>query len=210
LDWERNREYALCRQPEILKEGSAIEQEGGSYDEKFERLLELQNELDDMKWAGRPWILISPEEKALNMIPSHRQHFEPFRLVSEFSRLEHFLLKKSNGVDDRFEVAVDWSKSNKRLVKSFKDAVERLRRTPGTRANLAHITEARGRGRSVNEKLFRLAVWRCWKAAFNASDALRILAPLRPGFGPASKTFLKKYLSLAKEGEELVTRVRRK
>jgi hypothetical protein len=154
LAWECHRERAICRQKAILDEAKTVEKARLSKEKKFRQELELQNELDAERRASRPWILLSPTEKSsvLNTRRRTAPFSEPFRLVSEFSGLERFLFRQSRERYERLEVVVDWSRSNKRLVESFQDAVERLRQTPGTKANLTRIDEACGANLIVRTK----------------------------------------------------------
>lgn len=205
LHWECRRERAICHQQTILDEAETLAKAPLSEDEKFRQGLELQSELDAARRASRPWIKLSPKERSSVLSIEQRAvpFSEPIRLASELSRLEKYVLSQPSNRRERLEVIVDWSSSTKRLVSSFEALIERLRKTQGTKANLVQAVEARGRQRTVHECLFRLAVWRCWKAGLSASEALRVLARLLPKFGPDAGTFAKKYASLAREGGKM-------
>lgn len=194
LAWECYREVELFRQQATVGKAKGIA-----------KVRLRQGKKSGLPQEPLPWMLLSPEQRAgmASRIYPPMAHPNAFRLMSELSPNDQFLLSAFDRYE-RIEVVLDWSRSTKRLVKSFRDWVTRLRRTPGTKASLTPTVETRGQRRTVRNGLFLLALWRCHKAGLNGHEALVVLDSLRRAFGPSSCTVTKRYASLAREGERVL------
>jgi hypothetical protein len=191
----------------IFKEAEEIERQSKSAEECFRRKLDLQDELDALRREfSRPWLLMPPEERARRV--AERKHLpspEPLRLASELDPLRQSLLRRSSGAKERVDFVIDWSVTNKRLIRSFARKIKSMRRTPGTKANLTPVKQVRGRKTTVKEQLVRLVIWRCRKARYPTDSILTLLEPFRQRFGlPHKDTLRKKLASLADQAERML------
>lgn len=165
--YEIRRERLCCHRAEIMRQVAELDQSGEGEDEKFRLKLELQEELDQVKRAERPFLKLTPAE---------RQRFmeeDPVRLAKEVSPGERWLGgRKQFGV----ELWIDLRHSNDDLAASFKGLLARLR----------HQGEAKftghGRPTSIKLRLFSLSVYRCLRRSMRPDEAWNHLARLRDEF----------------------------
>jgi len=208
LMWERCREHAILAQQLIWEDVADLEKEPLSEEQKFIQRLDLQHQLDAERRASRPWWELPPDEQAVVIRNLERlsksKPFEPVNLASELSSLDVFRARILRRFE-RIEVVVDPSKSPAQLGKSFSRLVTRLRQTPGTVFTHTKVRENRGHRRSTEQKLVRLAVWRCSKAGLLPREMRSLLGALLHKFGPGPGTFDKKCACLVREGEAILT-----
>jgi hypothetical protein len=200
FQYERLRELSFVRERGIFVAANKLEKEQLNENERFRRQLDLQSELDTVRGYCRPWLSLLPKEKAAHMPPLKGQSSsaltEPVRLASEQTRVESFFAR-SSGKRQHLELIVDWSRSNKDLVKSFLRLLKCQRGNPGTVAKNVVVREGRGRRATSKERLFQFAIWRCRKAGLNTEDTLNSVKQLGKSFnGPDPETLKKKLSSI--------------
>lgn len=204
FEYECSRERAKLRRQAILKEAKEIEQRcEDDEDEKFRELLDLQEELNQLRQESKlPWLSLPPcKRTTLSSYEERSDRSEPVILFADLPSLGQALTRRN-----RLDLVIDWSKSEKRLKNSFGKLIRRLRLTPGTNANLTSVVDERGQKLSAKQKLLRLVLYRCRKGRIRFDRILLILDSFRRhGFAvPAESTLQKKFALLAREGERLI------
>jgi hypothetical protein len=131
LAHEINRERAFCQRESILNRRRAIEAEIPDASKSRQA---LQGKLNACNQNTRPWIRLTDDEKSVakaDYIPDVISYFlpepsEPVNLLAGLDeRGRNFL--NSSQTAEVLELAVDWSKTDTRLKKSFGKLIKRLR-----------------------------------------------------------------------------------
>jgi hypothetical protein len=151
----------------IIKEASEIDISGESEAEKFRQKLELQEQLDELKRADRPWLKLTDAEK-----PTRREES-----VREMTPMDRWLRKKNaSPAVEGIELSIDFRNSTNDLMASFHRLLTKMRKERKIEFKNA------GRPHSIKLRLFNLTVYRCLQRGMKPDEVWEHLAPLREKF----------------------------
>lgn len=198
LYYERRRELLFLKGKEMLVDAPADADSSARHSSELSRHPGNRAAVvSEPQFPDQTWFMLAPSDKAeYSRCASEekRQSPEPIRLASDLGALRLRLIRIMPRIK-RVELFLDLSQPNKRLEKSFKKMLLRLRQTPGTPANRTLVKETRGRKGAVKEKLLRLAIWRCRKAGLEPKEIIGILAGFRTRFSVSADTTLSKKIA---------------
>ena len=162
--YEIRRERLGWQRASIMRQVAEIDNSGEGEDEKFRQKLELQEELDQVKRAERPWLELTDAEKQRFM------EEEPVRLAKEVRQGERWLGERNHF---GLELWIDLRHSKDDLEASFQRLLTKLRQQ-----GKAKFTKP-GRPQSIALRLFSLSVCRCLRRGMKPDEVWDHLARLR-------------------------------
>jgi hypothetical protein len=144
---------------------------------------DLQERLEMLTMDQRPWLELDDEEKArfkASKRPTANRNWEP---VQAFDRLDVIgrasLTVAKSGEVGKITLVIDWTEPDTQLAESFPRLVKWMRKHRGKAALVPQRRGRKSKGKTIQDKLFALAVWRCSQHGMTYARIWDFLSPLR-------------------------------